>query len=178
MNVNQSEDVWGPNAAVLLGSTQAKQHLTENFLIAPWSRSINALALAIICPVSFLLRARLLCATAASQANHSHCCGWSGERECSWFIIQCLLKYIRLWLCFSQSNCIQSLVIHRVLLGKQQQNVLISLQPPSLWETRWNDNVKSEKKTLQNDNRLRFHFPACDVITFYFGGLGAAPAWL
>lgn len=50
MNVNQSEDESGPNAAVLLWSTQAEQHLTENFLIAPWSRSINGLAPAIICP--------------------------------------------------------------------------------------------------------------------------------
>lgn len=50
MNVNQSEDERGPNAAALLGSTQAEQHLTENFLIAPWSCSINGLALAIICP--------------------------------------------------------------------------------------------------------------------------------
>lgn len=50
MNVNQSEDERGPNAAVLLWSTQAERHLTENFLIAPWSCSINGLALAIICP--------------------------------------------------------------------------------------------------------------------------------
>lgn len=35
MNVNQSEDESGPNAALLLWSTQAGQHLTENFLIAP-----------------------------------------------------------------------------------------------------------------------------------------------
>lgn len=50
MNVNQSGDERGPNAALLLWSTQADQHLTEKFLIALWSCSINSLALAIICP--------------------------------------------------------------------------------------------------------------------------------
>lgn len=50
MNVNQSEEESEPSAAVLLWPTQADQHLTEKFLIALWSCSINSLALAIICP--------------------------------------------------------------------------------------------------------------------------------
>lgn len=81
LNVNQ------PDAAVLLWCTQADQHLTENFLIALWSCSINSLARDIICPVSSLFTGTLLCAAPASQGNHSYCFGSFGEFECSWFIV-------------------------------------------------------------------------------------------
>lgn len=70
MNVNQLEDESGPNAALLFWSTQADPHLTENFLIALWSCSINSLALAIICPcfLSFERGAIVRCATKPRQS--------------------------------------------------------------------------------------------------------------
>lgn len=136
MNVNQSEDEREPNAAVLLWSTQAERHLTENFLIAPWSCSINGLALAIICPcfLSFE-RETIVCHTSKPRLSFPLLWVIYGV----WMLLIYHLVSIKIYGSdYGSASPNQTVLIHPlfiVCLANKNQNVLMFSLPAFKSET-------------------------------------------